>query len=157
VQRRQFLVGSLGLASVAALPRLAVAATSDFDGPIRWQSWEAASKPGRGPKQAICLVLYADWCPHCHELAPAWRDDGVVKLSAGLHMVHQNVDERPEWLQRQYGRFGSYVPRVLFLRPDLTVMSEVTSGNPRFPYFYQPHRLDALRSAMTKAAATVKG
>ncbi len=150
MQRRIFLK-SLALTGTAlALPRVSLA-SSDFDGPIHWQSWDAAQKAAAARKKGICLMLYADWCPHCRELAPAWKDPEVVKLAKGLVMVHQNVDERPEWLARKFGNLGSYIPRIFFLRADGSVQLEITSGNPKFPYFYQPQHLDALRASLAKA------
>jgi thiol:disulfide interchange protein len=151
VERRTFLQSAALGATVLALPRAAHAEGAEFDGPIHWQPWEAGLKEAGARKKAICLVLYADWCPHCRELAPAWKDAEVVKLAKGLVMIHQNVDERPEWMTRKYGHLGHYVPRILFLKPDGVVQEDITSGNQRFPYFYQPQHLDALRASMTRA------
>lgn len=150
MNRRVFLQSSVLAGAALALPRAALAA-SVFDGPIHWQPWDAAVKDAQAHKKPICLVVYGDWCPHCRELAPAWQDHEIAKLSKGLAMVHQNVDERPDWLEQKYGRLGRYVPRIFFLRPDASVLDDITSGNPRYPYFYQPQHLDALRASMTRA------
>lgn len=151
MQRRTFLnTAALGAAALT-LPRIARADGAAFDGPIHWLPWELGLKDASAHKKPLCLVLYADWCPHCRELAPAWKDPEVVKLAKGLVMVHQNVDERPPWLAR-FGQLGQYVPRIFFLKPDGSILTDITSGNPRFPYFYQPQHLDALRSSMGRAA-----
>lgn len=49
--------------------------------------------------------------------------------------------------------YGSYLPRVLFFAPDGTVLSDLTSGHPRYPYFYAPMVSHRLLANMRTAAA----
>lgn len=154
--RRRALLGLLAL-TLLALPTTALANRADFSGPVQWQAWPVALKTAKATGKPICLVVYAHWCPHCRSLAPAFRDPEVVKLAKGLVMVHQDSDEKPAWLADVVGKYGSYVPRVFFLRPDGTVAEEITSGHARFPYFYQFSKLPALRDSMARASKTLGG
>lgn len=145
--RRGFLVLLLAL---LALP-LPASAAIDWAGPIKWQTWEAGTKEAAAKKKPMLLLVFAEWCPHCRSLAPAFQDKEVVQLAKNLVMIRQNADDKPAWLQERFGRFGSYVPRIFFLKPDGTVAEEIVSGHPRFPYFFQASKIQQLRDAMKKA------
>lgn len=121
-------------------------------GPIRWQTWQQGRAEAQRLGKPLCLVVYADWCPHCHELAPVFSRPDVAAQARGLVMVHQNDDEHPAWLTGQLGRYGQYVPRILFLSSTGRVMTQLTSGNPRYPYFYTPRTADRLMANMHTAA-----
>ena len=74
--------------------------------PIKWQddltwlSWADARAKSAAEGKSICLVVYADWCPRCRELAPLFADPEVAKLAKGLIRVRQDQDARPDWLLR---------------------------------------------------------
>src|SRR5581483_2670712 len=36
---------------------------------LTWKSWPDATRDARLHNRPILLVVYAEWCPHCHELA----------------------------------------------------------------------------------------
>jgi hypothetical protein len=65
-------------------------------------------------------------------------------------MIKQNQDEHPAWLNKAFGQFGGYVPRVFFLRADGTMLSEIKSAHPRYLYFYPD--LNNLKQSMKKAS-----
>lgn len=122
------------------------AAPSDLKWPssIAWQSWEQGVEQSRASGKPILLVVYADWCARCKELAPAFDDPRMQALKSKAIMVRQNQDTAPGWLTEQFGAYGSYVPRVFFVEPDGIVRADLVSGHPRFPYFYAPVALDPL-------------
>ena len=157
--RLALLLSLVSWLAVSAPPREAQAsggapgAKVEFSGPVAWQPWDKAVKQAAATGKPICLVVYAHWCPRCRELSPAFKDAEVVKLAKGLVMVHQNADDRPDWLQQKFGNFGGYVPRIFFLKADGSVATEITSGHARFPYFYQPNKVDQLKAAMKRALA----
>ncbi|HEX2677705.1 MAG TPA: thioredoxin family protein, partial [Polyangiales bacterium] len=105
---------------------------------VTWQSWDSAQTIARKEGKPICLVVYANWCSHCKELAPVFSQPEVASAARELVMVHQDQDENPEWLTERFGSYGSSVPRVFFLAPDGKVREDLTSGHPRYPYFYAP-------------------
>jgi thiol-disulfide isomerase/thioredoxin len=124
-----------------------------WPGPIQWQTWEQGLAQAQAEGKPICLVVYADWCPHCRELAPVFSQPAIATLAQRLVMVRQDSDERPAWLTQRFGRLGAYVPRVLFLRPDGSLIEEIVSGHPRYPYFYSPLVSDRLLANMHAAIA----
>lgn len=122
----------------------------DWTGPVQWVDWQAAQTQAKAQNKPICLVVYADWCPRCRELAPAFKDEKIAALSEKMVMVHQNADARPEWLDG-LKTFGTYVPRIFFFTPDGSLREEITSKHPRYPYFYTPRSVDALAASMQAA------
>ena len=120
---------------------------------IAWRSWEAAQSIARSQGKSICVVVYAEWCPRCKELAPVFEQPTVTSAAADLVMVHQDQDQPAAWLKEQLGAYGEYVPRVLFLSPDGKVREDLTSGHPRYPHFYAPLVTDQLVANMRAASA----
>ncbi|MCB9522679.1 MAG: thioredoxin family protein [Myxococcales bacterium] len=123
-------------------------------GPIPWKAYDEGLAEAKASGKAVCLVLYADWCPRCRELAPVFAQDDVVQASEGLVMVRADSDDKQPWMDR-YAHLGSYVPRVFFLDPNGTVMSDVTASHPRYPYFYPAGQQALLVANMGKAKAAV--
>jgi len=120
---------------------------------IDWHSWESAQTIARSQGKAICVVVYAEWCARCKELAPVFEQPAVASAAAGLVMVHQDQDKPAAWLNEQLGGYGDYVPRVLFLSADGKVREDLTSGHPRYPHFYAPMVKDQLIANMRAATA----
>lgn len=121
---------------------------------VEWiDDWAAARTKSAETGKPICLVVYADWCPRCQELAPLFAEPDLVEASKGLIMVRQDNDARPEWLQA-YADQGTYVPRIFFFGADGHLRTDVTSGHPRFPFFYSSRQKDALVRSMKTVAGS---
>lgn len=118
---------------------------------IAWRSWEAAQSIARSQSKAMCVVVYAEWCSRCKELAPVFGRPDVARAAADLVMVRQDQDQAAPWLKEQLGAYGGYVPRVLFLAPDGQVRDDLTSGHPRYPHFYAALVADRLLANMRAA------
>lgn len=119
---------------------------------IDWKTWEEGSKLAEKSGRAICLVVYADWCPQCRKLAPVFQDEQLVALSKDLVMVLQDNDEKPKWLQERYGRLGGYVPRIFFLDSRGNLVEDLTGGHAKYPHYYWPGN-EKLAANMKKAAS----
>jgi hypothetical protein len=119
---------------------------------IEWRDWDAALRTARLENKSVCVVVYADWCPGCKELAPEFARADVASAAAGLLMVRQDQDEGAPWLKERLGRYGSYLPRVFFLDPDGKVREDLQSGHPRYPYFYAALVTDRLLANMHAAS-----
>lgn len=148
---RRKVLQTLGLLPAVLATRSALASDVDFSGPLTWRKYEEAMKLAATDNKMICLVVFAQWCPHCKELGPMFKDAEVVKAAKNLHLVNQDSELRPAWLLQRYSRLGAYIPRIHFLRPDGSVVEEITSGNPKFPYFYQGADVAALRTSFQRA------
>jgi thiol-disulfide isomerase/thioredoxin len=119
---------------------------------VDWQTWETGMARAKAENKPALLLVWAHWCPRCRELAPVFGQPEVAALAKGMVMIQQNADDRPAWLTEKFDAdFGGYVPRVFLLRPDGTVRTDITSGNPQYPYFYVPRDAGALVRAMEQA------
>ncbi len=155
--RRGFLTTlTAGGAALGLLGRTPPLQAGEAQTLIQWQTWQDGVAKATAQHQGIGLLIYADWCPHCRELQPLFRDPATVRAAKSLVMIRQNADEAPAWLQQRFGQYGTYVPRLFFLHPDGAIAAEIQSGNPKYPYFYQPQQGDAMRAAMKKAAVLGK-
>ena len=121
-----------------------------FTQKIAWKTWAQAAAAARQRKQLICLVIYAEWCPRCRELPPLFEDRDIVRLARGFQMVAQNAAAKPGWLKR-YQRYGTYVPRILFLDHTGRLREDLQSGHPRYPYFYSKDDRTPLKRTMLRA------
>lgn len=118
------------------------------EGGVQWvEDWATARAKSAETGKPICLVVYADWCPRCKELVPMFTEADLVEASQGLIMVRQDNDARPDWLQA-YADQGSYVPRIFFFGADGNLRTDVTSGHPRYPFFYSARQKKALIRSM---------
>ncbi|HEX5655970.1 MAG TPA: thioredoxin family protein [Polyangiales bacterium] len=115
---------------------------------VAWRGWDEALRAARAENKSVCVVVYADWCPRCKELAPEFAKPEVASAAAGLIMVRQDQDDGAPWLTEKLGQYGNYVPRVFFLDPNGKVREDLQSGHPRYPYFYAPLVTDVLLANM---------
>lgn len=150
---------ALGVAVTAVLVTSAAWAGSRADAPhiafddaVTWHEWQAGKALAEKTGQPICVLLYANWCPRCRELAPLFAQRDIAALTGGVVMVKQLSDQVPPDLQAAVQRFGNYVPRMFFVMPDGSVRTEFVSGHKRFPYFYFAKRPEQLRGALSVAA-----
>lgn len=134
-------------------PRAASNSSMAWGDKITWHSWESAQAVARAQGKSIGVVVYAEWCARCKELAPVFATAEVASAATDLVMVHQDQDQPAAWLKERFGEYGNYVPRVFFLSPDGTVRADLTSGHPRYPHFYAPMVVDQLVANMRAAKA----
>jgi thiol:disulfide interchange protein len=115
-----------------------------------WLSRDAAVAQAAAENRPMMVFVYTDWCPRCGELEPVFNESAIVQAANGLIPVRHNQDENPAWLQQLAQDYEEYVPRVLFLNPDGSLMS-IVSSHPRYPYFYTPAMRDTLVANMQVA------
>ena len=145
------LAMTVGLSLTSAQPATAAPAIA-WHGDIAWVPFDQALARAKAENKAICVVVYANWCPKCRSLAPRFAEQPITGASGDVIMVLQNSDERPEWLKQRFGDLGNYVPRVFFLKPDGTVNTGINSGNAKFPYFYRASEAAQLADSIKRAA-----
>jgi thiol-disulfide isomerase/thioredoxin len=125
----------------------------EWKGNVAWHTWSEALPVARSENKPILVLLYADWCPHCRALAPAFSDPQIEALSKKFVMVRQNNDDDPAWLE-PYKKYGGYVPRIFFFDPKGQMREDIVSGHPRYPYFYAAEHIDLLKQSMRRVIGT---
>jgi len=121
----------------------------EWRGSVEWHTWnDGLALAGKSGKPIFVLV-YADWCPHCRTLGPIFAEPEMEALAKHFVMVRQNHDDDPAWLQ-PYKQYGSYVPRIFFFDPRGKLREDVTSGHPRYPYFYASEQPAFLKQSMRR-------
>jgi thiol-disulfide isomerase/thioredoxin len=121
----------------------------EWKGNVGWRTWEEALPVAKREGKPILVLVYADWCPHCRTLAPAFGDPQVEALAKHFVMVRQNDDDDPAWLE-PYKKYGGYVPRVFFFDSKGQLRDDITSGHPRYPFFYAAEHIDFLKQSMRR-------
>lgn len=130
-------------------------AAIEFKGPIQWQDWDAGLKQATAKGKPILVLMHTDACPKCTLLGHVFNNNkDVQKLAKSMVLVHIDGGRAPMPLMQRFARFGSYVPKIVFLKADGTPMDQITSGNGNFPYYFQPSRPEGLLSAMQRAVET---
>ena len=122
---------------------------------IPWVTLEAGLAESRASGKPLMLVIHKSWCGACKALRPQFESSSAIRDEMNnFVMVNTLDDEEPKDDKFKPGGAG-YIPRILFLRPDGSVMTEVQSGNDQYKYFYgAPAGIAAsMRVAAQKAAA----
>src|SRR5689334_3461664 len=117
---------------------------------IDWQSYEAGMARAKAQNKPVCLVLYADWCPHCRNYSHVFEDSKIVEQAKRFVMIRVNSDAE-DAVSRKYTADGGYVPRTYFLSPDGAVQTEIHAARDRFLYFYDERDPGSLLQGMTSA------
>jgi thiol:disulfide interchange protein len=124
----------------------------DWHGSIDWLTYQegvALAKQGRKP---ILVMVYADWCSKCRALVPVFQRDDVRTMVGKMVAVRQDQDEPAPWLS-EIAAGDSYVPRIIFLDSQGTPLRQVTSGHPRYPFFYMADKPEILLGSLKQALA----
>ena len=76
-------------------------------------------------QQPFTLVLvYADWCPHCHEYLPTWKKLGNLPgRNANMARVHYDMQEKIPSIAN--AKIQGY-PSVIKVLPDGTIEEHIT-------------------------------
>lgn len=123
----------------------------EWKGNVVWHTWNEGLSLAARESKPILVLVYADWCPHCRELSPVFADPEIEALAKRLVMVRQNHDDDPAWLQPFNEKYGGYVPRIFFFDSGGKIREDLTSGHPRYPYFYAAEASDLLKRSMRRA------
>lgn len=120
---------------------------------IEWVSLEDGLARAKKEKKPVCLVLYANWCPHCRNYSHVFGDPRLVQRARKLVMVKVDADAN-EAISKRYSSDGTYVPRTFFLDPDGNVDPGAHSDHPRYAHFFDEFHADSLLDAMDAALAS---
>jgi thiol-disulfide isomerase/thioredoxin len=126
----------------------------EWQGNVKWHTWNEGLSIAAKESKPIMVLVYADWCPHCRALGPVFADPEIEALATHLVMVRQNHDEDPSWLQPYNEKYGGYVPRIFFFDSTGKIRADLTSGHPRYPFFYAAEASDLLKQSMRRAISS---
>jgi thiol-disulfide isomerase/thioredoxin len=140
--------------SIAALPKPAsqpaVAETGWNVAEVAWQTYDAGIAKAKAEGKPVCVIIYADWCPHCRNYSHVFEDPRVVKRAKDFVMIRLNGDT--DEAAKKYTTDGGYVPRTYFLAPDGTPYADIHAPRPKFIYFYDEHNPESVLAGMDAAA-----
>lgn len=117
---------------------------------IDWVSFEAGQQQAALTQKPMVVLVYANWCTQCDALAKSMEDAGFVTLTKSFIMVLADHDDKSQGVH-VYTPKLTYVPRLLFMKPEGAFWSEMVSGNERYPYFYQSSSLEKLMENMKQS------
>jgi protein-disulfide reductase (glutathione) len=99
---------------------------------IAWRSLPEGLVQAQSESKPLMLLVWKTWCGACKALRPKFEaSSAVLAESSNFVMVNVVDDEEPADAMYKPGGAG-YIPRVLFLRPDGSVMTDVQSGNEQY-------------------------
>lgn len=134
----RFRTAAASVLSAVALLALTVPALAGGDwndSGIAWKTYEQGLAEAKSANKPVCLIFYTDWCPHCVNYSKLFHDPALVELSKKFVMIHINKDSDTA-TSAKYAPDGEYIPRTYFLKPDGTLLSDVTEQRESFKYFY---------------------
>ncbi len=120
------------------------------DAQIDWHPYDEGVTFAREHHRPICMVMYGEWCPHCHNFSRVFHDEKVVELARRFVMVHVDIDREPA-VNGQFRPDGAYVPRTYFLTSQGELRPEIHEERPTYVYFYDERRPEGILRAMERA------
>jgi thiol:disulfide interchange protein len=155
--RRTFLIRSAATVALASLG-LANAKAKQIDWNDKQLSW---FKPKKG-FQALkdrgkngLLVVFAEWCPVCHQYSKVFHEPEVVKSLQGVTIMRMDQDGDDQLLPR-FAPDGEYVPRTFFLNSKGALMDGVFDADPKFKHFYFPDQASDFVALVEKVTKLTK-
>merc|ERR1711874_418932 len=98
---------------------------------------EAAQNKAIQQWKPIMFIIHKSWCGACKKLKSLFaNDDEVLELSENFVMINLGDDKEPA--EEKFKPDGGYIPRIFFLHPDGSLLTDVINkeGNPKFKYYY---------------------
>nr|XP_055070818.1 anterior gradient 1 [Misgurnus anguillicaudatus] len=122
---------------------------------ITWvQTYEEGLDKMKESKKPLMIIHHLEDCPHSKALKAAFSEHQAIQRMAKkdfimLNLVHETPDPNlaPD---------GSYVPRILFVDPSLTVRADIVGKYGNSMYTYEPTDMDFLAENMIKAKILLK-
>lgn len=104
---------------------------------IQWVTLEEGQKMAKAQNKPAMIVIHKTWCRACRALRPRFANSqDIAKLSNEFIMINVQDDEEPR--DPEFKPDGGYIPRILFMNSNGTVIPEVNNpnGESRWKYFY---------------------
>ena len=124
------------------------------DSAIEWKSLDDGLAAAAKAKKPVCLVIYAEWCPHCHNFSSVFHDKKVIDTAKHFVMIHVDADKNKS-VDYRFAVDGAYVPRTFFLDPAGKIRTDVHAPRNPYAYFYDEREpssvLQGMQAALKKA------
>jgi thiol-disulfide isomerase/thioredoxin len=105
------------------------------DNNIRWHSYNDGLKVAMAESKPICLVFYANWCPHCVKFSTVFHDAKMISETKKFVMIRIDNDKDGE-ISARYVPDGKYIPRVFFLSSAGQLDPQIQAPRKEYKYFY---------------------
>ena len=83
----------------------------------------------------ICLVFYANWCPHCVKFSTIFHEAKMISETKKFVMIRIDNDKNGE-ISARYVPDGKYIPRVFFLSSAGQLDPQIQAPRKEYKYFY---------------------
>jgi protein-disulfide reductase (glutathione) len=102
---------------------------------IAWKTLPDGLAAAATSNKPVLLLIWKSWCGACKALRPLFAASAdVAALAGSFEMVNTVDDEEPK--DAVYAPDGGYIPRILFLAPNGTVIKGASTGNAQYAYFH---------------------
>lgn len=105
---------------------------------IEWQTWSRGLSVAKETSKPIMVILHKSWCPACKALKPKFQASRTIgELSSQFVMINAKEGEEPID-EPTLNIDGTYIPRVLFLDSEASVLTNAFNekGNPQYRYYH---------------------
>uniref|UniRef100_UPI00358EEE1F uncharacterized protein n=2 Tax=Myxine glutinosa TaxID=7769 RepID=UPI00358EEE1F len=102
----------------------------------------------------LMVIHHLDECPYSQALKKAFAASDDIQTMAEDHFIMLNVMH--ETVDKNLSPDGTYVPRIIFIDPSLTVRADITSRYKNRLYTYEPEDIALLIENMKTAKQLLK-
>ena len=156
--RRSFVANTIAmLAALSVKPALARSKQIDWnDRELKWSKpSEGLLAMKRGGANGL-LVVFAEWCPVCHEYSKTFHDSEVVAALRDVTVMRIDQDGSDKLVHR-FTPDGEYVPLTFFLGSDGKPISDLYESDPKFKYFFPPDHASDLAMLIRAMVSKSRG
>lgn len=147
-----FLVAHVNFRASAAESKVSLA--NGWGDQYNWNPFSDAYTVAEQQDKPVMLIIWKTWCGACKSLRPKFAESGAIAALANDFVMVNVVDdaEPPDVI---YKPDGGYIPRILFIQKDGTVMNDIVNvgGNDKYKYYY--HNDESIAASMARAKAKV--
>uniref|UniRef100_A0A8C4NLB6 Uncharacterized protein n=1 Tax=Eptatretus burgeri TaxID=7764 RepID=A0A8C4NLB6_EPTBU len=102
----------------------------------------------------LMVIHHLDECPYSQALKKAFAASDEIQTMAEDNFIMLNVMH--ETVDKNLSPDGTYVPRIIFIDPSLTVRADITSRYKNRLYTYEPEDIPLLIENMKTAKQLLK-
>ncbi|KAM9804498.1 anterior gradient protein 2 homolog [Neosynchiropus ocellatus] len=132
-----------------ALIKGAASRAKGWGNAIAWEaSYEEALMKAKTKNKPLMVIHHREECKHSKALKKVFAVDKTIQNMA-KEFIMLNLVEEP--MDKNMALDGYYVPRILFVDPDLRVLAHIKGPYSNAQYVYEPADLKLLADNMKRA------